>query len=121
MIKLLPHSWQFSLPYPAGVSQPRLGLSQTLQFLKKRYQGLNMKYKTLKNFKRRRDARKRNQTTEKGVQALVIGLALVLLLLVGCNGIKHIIEITEPLDHTTGDDGGKLKYKIIFGDKSQKE
>jgi PTS system cellobiose-specific IIC component len=48
-------------------------------------------------------------------------LALVLLLLVGCNGVKHVIEITEPLDHTEGDDGGKLKYKIIFGDKSQKE
>jgi len=80
-----------------------------------------MKYRTLKLLRRRKNARKRNQTTEKGVQALVIGLALVLLLLVGCNGIKHVIEITEPLDHTTGDDGGKLKYKIIFGDKSQKE
>jgi len=91
------------------------------QFLKKRYQVLKMKYKTLKIFKRRRDARKTKQTTEKGVQALIISLALVLLLLVGCNGIKHVIEITEPLDHTTGDDGGKLKYKIIFGDKSQKE
>jgi hypothetical protein len=92
-----------------------------LQFLKKRYQGLKMKYNTLKSFKRRRDARKRIQTTEKGIQALIIGLMLVLLLLVGCNGVKHVIEITEPLDHTTGDDGGKLKYKIIFGDKSQKE
>jgi len=80
-----------------------------------------MKYKTLKLFQRRRNARKRNQITEKAVQALIIGLALVLFLLVGCNGVKHIIEITEPLDHTTGDDGGKLKYKVIFGDKSQKE
>ena len=80
-----------------------------------------MKYKTLKLFQRRRNARKRNQITEKSIQALIIGLALLLLLLVGCNGVKHIIEITEPLDHTTGDDGGKLKYKVIFGDKSQKE
>ena len=38
-----------------------------------------------------------------------------------CNGVKHIIQIEEPLDHTQGDDGGKLKYKIIFGDREQKE
>ena len=38
-----------------------------------------------------------------------------------CNGIKHVIQITEPTDHTSGDDGGKIQYKIIFGDKSQKE
>jgi len=44
-----------------------------------------MKYRTLKLLRRRKNARKRNQTTEKAVQALIIGLALVLLLLVGCN------------------------------------
>ena len=44
-----------------------------------------MKYKTLKLFRRRRIARRRNQTTERGVQALIIILALALLLLVGCN------------------------------------
>ena len=44
-----------------------------------------MKYRTLKLFQRRRNARKRKQTTEKGVQALIIILALVVLLLVGCN------------------------------------
>ena len=44
-----------------------------------------MKYQTLKLLRRRRNARKRNQTTEKGVQALIIILALVVLLLVGCN------------------------------------
>ena len=44
-----------------------------------------MKYRTLKLLRRRRNARKRNQTTEKGIQALIIGLALVLLLLVGCS------------------------------------
>jgi len=67
-----------------------------------------MKFRTLKLFKRRRDARKRIQTTEKGIQALIIGLALVLFLLVGCNGVKHIIQLEEPTDHTSGDDGGKL-------------
>ena len=80
-----------------------------------------MKFRTLKLLRRRKNVRKRIKTTEKAIQALIIGLALVLLLLVGCNGVKHVIEVTEPLDHTVGDDGGKLKYKIIFGDKSQKE
>ena len=44
-----------------------------------------MKYRTLKLLRKRKNARKRNQTTEKGIQALIIGLALVLLLLVGCS------------------------------------
>ena len=44
-----------------------------------------MKYRTLKLFRRRRLARRKNQTTEKAVQALIIGLALVVLLLVGCS------------------------------------
>ena len=75
-----------------------------------------MKFKTAKILRARRNARKRKQTTEKAVQALIIGLALVLFLLVGCeNGARHSIEITESTDHTTGDDGGKLKYKIIWG------
>ena len=39
----------------------------------------------------------------------------------GCNGIKHVIQITEPTDHTQGDDGGKIQYKIIFGAESHKE
>ena len=44
-----------------------------------------MKFKTAKLFQRRRNARKRIQITEKAVQALIIGLALVVLLLVGCS------------------------------------
>ena len=75
-----------------------------------------MKYNTLKIFRKRRNARRRIQTTEKIVQALIIGLVVVLLLLVGCeNGARHSLELTEPTDHTTGDDGGKMKYKIIWG------
>jgi hypothetical protein len=75
-----------------------------------------MKYRTLKLLRRRKNARKRIQTTEKAVQALIIGLALVLFLLAGCeNGARHSLELTEPTDHTTGDDGGKIKYKIIWG------
>ena len=116
MIKLLLRFWLFSLPYPDGVLQPRLGLSQMLRFFKKKYRGLKMKFRTLKLFQRRRNARKRIQTTEKTVQALIIGLVLVVLLLVGCeNGARHSLELTEPTAHTTGDDGGKMKYKIIWG------
>ena len=85
MIKSLLHSWLFSLPSLGGVLQPRLDLSQMLQFLKKRYRGLKMKFRTLKLFQRRRNARKRIQTTDRAVQALIIGLALVMVLLVGCS------------------------------------
>ena len=122
MIKLLLHSWLFSSPSPGGVSRLRSALSQMLQFLKKRYRGLKMKFRTLKLFQRRRNARKRRQTTEKIVQAVVIGLMLVLVLLVGCeNGARHSIELTESTDHTTGDDGGKVKYKIIWGSTKHKD
>ena len=44
-----------------------------------------MKYRTLKLLRRRRNARKRIQTTEKAVLGLIIGLAVVLLLLAGCS------------------------------------
>jgi hypothetical protein len=75
-----------------------------------------MKYNTLRIFQRRRNARRRSRTTEKGVQALIIILALVFFLLVGCdNGARHSLELTEPTDHTKGDDGGEIKYKIIWG------
>jgi hypothetical protein len=46
---------------------------------------LKMKFRTLKLLRRRRNAKKRIQATEKAVQALIIGLALVLVLLAGCN------------------------------------
>ena len=81
-----------------------------------------MKFRTLKILRARRNARRRKQTTEKGVQALIIGLALVLLLLVGCeNGARHSLELTEPTDHTKGDDGGEIKYKIIWGSTKHKD
>ena len=81
-----------------------------------------MKFRTAKLFQRRRNARKKIRTTEKSVQALIIGLALVLLLLVGCeNGSRHSLELTEPTDHTKGDDGGEIKYKIIWGSTKHKD
>jgi hypothetical protein len=122
MIKLLLHSWLFSSPSLAGVSQPQSVLSRMLQFLKKKYRGLKMKFRTAKILRARRNARRIKQTTDKAVQALIIGLALVLFLLVGCeNGARHSLELTEPTDHTSGDDGGKLKYKIIWGSTKHKD
>ena len=44
-----------------------------------------MKYKTLKFLRKRKIARRKIKITEKAVQALIIGLALVLVLLVGCS------------------------------------
>ena len=54
-----------------------------------------MKFRTLKILRARKNARKRIQTPEKAVQALIIGLALVLLLLVGCsyNMVPHETKI----------------------------
>ena len=116
MIKLLLHCWLYSSSLEDGRFREPSHCHKIWSLLKKKYRGLKMKFRTLKLLKKRREARKRIQTTEKAVQALIIGLALVLVLLVGCdNGARHSIEITEPTDHTTGDDGGKLKYKSIWG------
>ena len=122
MIKLLLRCWLFSLPSGDGRFRAHSACRKIWFLLKKKYRGLKMKYRTLKLLRRRRNARKRIQTTEKGVQALIIILALVVLLLVGCeNGARHSLELTEPTDHTTGDDGGKLKYKIIWGSTKHKD
>ncbi len=75
------------------------------------------------NIKRKEnEKRKRNRET-RWMKYLVSSLIIILLLLftMGCNGVKHVLQIEEPTDHTQGDDGGKLKYKIIWGDINQKE
>ena len=117
MIKLLLYSWLFSSRSPAGASQQQSVLSQMLQFSKKRYRGLKMKFRTLKLFQRRRNARKRIRTTEKGVQALIIILALAVLLLVGCENTKHKIGVsTKPFQSGEDlEDNTKLNYTIVFG------
>ena len=117
MIKLLLHSWLFSSPSLAGVSQQQSVLNQMLQFLKKRYRVLKMKYRTLKFLRRRKIARKRIRTTEKAVQALIIGLALVLIFLAGCENIKHKIGVsTKPFQSGEDlEDNTKLNYTIVFG------
>jgi len=82
-----------------------------------------MKYRTLKLFQRRRIAREKRNRKIKWMKYLVscIVIGLLFLFAAGCNGVKHVLQIEEPTDHTQGDDGGKLKYKIIWGDINQKE
>ena len=82
-----------------------------------------MKYQTLKILRARRIARKKRNKTTRWMRYLVSSLIIGLLFLftMGCNGVKHVLQIEEPTDHTQGDDGGKLKYKIIWGDINQKE
>ena len=76
-----------------------------------------MKFRTLKILRARRNARKRLQTTEKIIQAVIIGLMLVLVLLVGCENTKHKIGVsTKPFQ--SGEDlkdNTKLNYTIVFG------
>ena len=85
MIKLLLRCWLFSSPLVDGRFRAHSACHKIWFLLKKKYRGLKMKYKTLKLFQRRRNARRRNQKTERAVQALIIGLALVLILLAGCS------------------------------------
>ena len=80
-----------------------------------------MKFRTLKILKARRIARRKRKTTEKGIQVLIIGLALALLFLVGCENTRHSIGIsTNPLS-SKFEEKTKLNYKIIFGKVRPKE
>ena len=82
-----------------------------------------MRYRTLKILRARRNARKIKDKETRWMKYLVSSLIIASLFLftVGCDGVKHVLQIEEPTDHTSGDDGGKLKYKIIWGDINQKE
>jgi|TARA_E500000305_G_scaffold109056_2_gene113050 hypothetical protein len=82
-----------------------------------------MRYRSLKILRVRRLARKRKNKAIRWMKYLISSIIIGLLCLfsVGCNGVKHVLQIEEPTDHTEGDDGGKLKYKIIWGDINQKE
>jgi len=82
-----------------------------------------MRYQVLKILKARRSAREKRNKSIRWMKYLVSSLIIGLLFLfsVGCSGVKHVLQIEEPTDHTQGDDGGKLKYKIIWGDVNQKE
>jgi hypothetical protein len=82
-----------------------------------------MRYNSLKLLRARRKIREKRNKTTRWMKYLVSSLIIGLLFLftMGCNGVKHVLQIEEPTDHTQGDDGGKLKYKIIWGDINQKE
>jgi len=83
-----------------------------------------MRYQTLKILRARRSAREKIRNREtRWMKYLVSSMIIALLVLftMGCDGVKHVLQIEEPTDHTQGDDGGKLKYKIIWGDINQKE
>ena len=82
-----------------------------------------MRYRSLKILRARRNARKIRDKETRWMKYLVSSIIIGLLVLftMGCNGVKHVLQIEEPTDHTQGDDGGKLKYKIIWGDVNQKE
>ena len=82
-----------------------------------------MRYQTLKILRARRSAREKRNSKIKWMKYLIscIIIGLLFLFSVGCDGVKHVLQIEEPTDHTSGDDGGKLKYKIIWGDINQKE
>ena len=82
-----------------------------------------MRYRTLKILRARRIAREKRSKKIKWMKYLIscIIIGLLFLFSVGCDGVKHVLQIEEPTDHTSGDDGGKLKYKIIWGDINQKE
>jgi len=82
-----------------------------------------MRFRTLKILKARRIAREKRNKTTRWMKYLIscIIIGLLFLFSVGCDGVKHVLQIEEPTDHTSGDDGGKLKYKIIWGDVNQKE
>jgi hypothetical protein len=64
-----------------------------LQFLKKKYRGLKMKFRTLKILRARRNARKRKQTTERAGTGFDNWPSIGALLLVGCEN-KHKIGIS---------------------------
>ena len=82
-----------------------------------------MRYQALKILRARRSAREKRNKSIRWMKYLIscIIIALLFLFTVGCDGVKHVLQIEEPTDHTQGDDGGKLKYKIIWGDVNQKE
>ncbi len=82
-----------------------------------------MRYNSLKILRARRNARKIRSRETRWMRYLVSSLIIIFLLAftLGCSGVKHVLQIEEPTDHTQGDDGGKLKYKIIWGDINQKE
>jgi len=80
-----------------------------------------MKFRTLKILRARRNARKRKQTTDRAVQALIIGLALALVLLVGCNHriVPYETQLEYGITDTDSEDSekGKMSEKKVITQK----
>ena len=74
-----------------------------------------MKYRTLKLLRLKKIARKRRRKTEIVVQALIIGLALVLVLLVGCshNMVPHETKIEYGTTDTDSKNSKLQEKKFI--------
>jgi hypothetical protein len=74
-----------------------------------------MKYRTLKLLRLRKIARERKRTTEIVAQALIIGLALVLVLLVGCshNMVPHETKIEYGTTDTDSKNSKLQEKKFI--------
>ena len=105
MTKSSPHFLLFSLLSAGGRFHEPSPSPKTWSLLKKKYRGLKMKFRTLKLLRRRRIARKRLRTTEKAVQVLIIGLALVLVLLVGCS--YKMVPYETQIEYGTTDTDSK--------------
>jgi len=80
-----------------------------------------MKFRTAKILRARKIARRRKQTTEKGVQILIIGLILALVFLLGCENVRQSIGVSTSPFSTKMEEKTKLNYKIIFGKVRPKE
>jgi len=74
-----------------------------------------MKYKTLKLLRKRKIAKEKIKIIEKAVQALIIGLALVLVLLVGCsyNMVPHETKIEYGTTETDAKNSKLQEKKFI--------
>jgi len=103
--------------------QRTFSLSQDMVLIKTKVEMIEDEIQSFKDLKGKKKRKKKKKQETRWMKYLVSSIIIGLLFLfsVGCNGVKHVISIEEPTDHTQGDDGGKLKYKIIFGDVNQKE
>ena len=103
--------------------QRTFSLSQDMVLIKAKIEVIEDEVSNFKALSKKKNRKRKKKKRTKWMKYLVscIIIALLFLFSIGCNGVKHVISIEEPTDHTTGDDGGKLKYKLIFGDVNQKE
>ena len=89
--------------------QRTFSLSQDMVLIKTKVEMIEDEVSNFKILRARRSARKKRSREIKWMKYLVSCMIIGLLFLfsVGCDGVKHVIQIEEPTDHTAGDDGGK--------------